>query len=386
MNLVTSSKTYLLFVFGLAFILLAACTPETAPKPKAEAPRETKQPVAKADWEMKWDKLVEAAKKEGKVIVYTAGAEDTRIAFGEGFKKKFGIDSEWVGGRGPELSEKIMMERRAGLRVVDVLIGASQPAVVTLKPAGALVRLEPELVLPEVTNPKAWLFGEFPWLDKDHYTMSFLAYPDTSFVINMDYVKLEEVASFKDLLNPKWKGKLVMDDPTLPGSGASFFIAVKRIMGLDYLRELAKQEPFLTRDRRLMIEWAARGKYPIGIAPHTPFIPEFQRAGIPLEIGRPKEGTYVSQGIGILSLLEGAPHPTAARVFANWILTKEAQTAHAKATLQQSFRDDISVDYLPPLRKRDPNSKYFALVTEEYLLNYNDDLKKTQEIFGFLKK
>lgn len=375
----------ILFSLAFASVLLAACSQRTPSRPETTPLNVISDPAKIAPWEVKWEALLGIAKKEGKVIIYTAGGEDTRKALGEGFTRKFGIATEWVGGRGPELSEKIMMERRAGLHVVDVLIGASQPALMTLKPAGALTPLEKELILPEVINPKAWFLGEFPWLDKDHYIMSFMAYPDTSYVINTDFVKPGEAASFNDLLNPKWKGKLVMDDPTFPGSGGSLFIAVNKVMGPDYAKALAKQEPLLTRDRRLLIEWVARGKYSIGIAPHTPFIPEFQRAGVPLEIGRPKEGSYVASGIGVLSLINEAPHPNAARVFVNWVLTKEAQIAHAKETLQQSYRDDIPVDYLPPIRRRDPNMKYFPLVTEEYLQNYNDNLKKAQEIFGFLK-
>lgn len=371
----------------LTILLLAACSKGIQSEPqKFSTPPPAEAASSKANWEVKWDKTVAAAKKEGKIVIYSSGGEETRTVFGDGLKKKFGLETEWVGGRGPELSEKIMMERRAGLHIVDVLIGASQPALMTLKPAGALQKLETELILPEVIDPKAWLLGEFPWLDRDHYIMSFMAYPDTTYVMNTDMVKPADLTSFKELLNPKWKGKIVMDDPTFPGSGGAFFIGISKIMGLDFMRELVKQEPFLTRDRRLLIEWVARGKYAIGLAPHTPFIPEFQNAGAPLAIGRPKEGSYFSSGIGILSLVNEPPHPNAARVFANWILTKEAQIAHANITQQQSYRDDIPVDYLPPIRQRDPNIKYFPLVTEEYLQNYNDNLKLSVDIFGPLKK
>lgn len=343
------------------------------------------QTMQKAAWEIKWEKLVDAAKKEGRLIIYSGVGEESRTVLGEMFRAKFGINIEWVGGQGPELSTKIMMERRGGLRAVDVLIGASQPALITLKPTGALDPLEPELILPKIIDPKAWFLGQFPWLDRDHYIMSFLAYPDTGYIYNKDFVKPQELSSFRDLLDPKWKGKIVMFDPTFPGAGAALFIATNKIMGSDYMRELAKQEPLLTRDRRVQIEWIARGKYLVGVAPHTPFILEFQKAGVPIEIGRPAEGSYVSSGIGILSLLNEAPHPNAARVFANWLLTRETQAAHSRATQMQSFRDDIPVDYLEPPRRRDPNMKYFVLVTEEYLLNYNDYLAKSQEIFRLLK-
>lgn len=385
-------QTFLRYYFPCGFLiitllLLASCSGGTTSKPEAAPAKPVvSDSTAKADWEIKWDKWVEAAKKENRLVIYSSGGEDTRKAFGEGFKNRFGIESEWVGGRGPELSEKIMTERRAGLHIVDIVIGASQPLYVTLKPSGAVQKLEQELILPEVTDPKAWFLGEFPWLDKDHYIMSFMAYPDTTFIVNTDMAKAQEVSSFKNILNPKWKGKLVMDDPTFPGSGGAFFIGVAKIMGMDYMRELAKQEPLLTRDRRLLIEWVARGKYAIGIAPHTPFIPEFQRAGVPLEIGRPAEGSYFSSGIGILAMMSESPHPNAARVFVNWALSKEGQIAHAKETLQQSYRDDIPVDYLPPIRVRDPKMNYFPLVTEEYLQNYNDNIKKAQEIFGALNK
>ncbi|MDP2643734.1 MAG: extracellular solute-binding protein [Desulfobacterales bacterium] len=339
-----------------------------------------------APWEAQWEKTVAAAKKEGKVVIYSSGGKETQTAFGDGLKKNFGIETDWVGGRGPALSEKIMRERSAGLHIADVVIGASQPALMTLKPAGALQKLEGELILPEVIDPKAWLYGEFPWLDKDRYILAFMAYPDTTYIMNTNMVPPSELTSFKDLLDPKWKGKIVMDDPTFPGSGGAFFIGISKIMGLDFMRQLVKQEPVLTRNRRLLVEWVARGKYAIGLAPHTPFLAGFQNAGAPLAIGRAKEGSYFNSGIGILSLMKEAPHPNAARVFANWILTKEAQIAHAKITQQQSYRDDIPIDYLAPIRRRDPDIKYTRLVTEEYLQNYRSNLKLSKEIFEPLKK
>lgn len=379
----------------LVLLVITACAPKPAASPTVATPAPAVAPApaapaaqapAKKSWEEEWEKLVAAAKQEGKVIIYTAGGQETRRVLGERFKERFGINTEWVGGRGPELSEKIMMERRARLHMADVLIGASQPALMTLKPAGALDPLEPVLILPEVTDPKGWFLGKFPWLDKDHYIVSFVAYPDTTCIFNTEQVKPEELRSFRDLLHPKWKRKMVMDDPTFPGMGGAFFIAVEKVMGLDYLRELAKQEPVLTRDRRQLVEWVAYGKYPLGLAPHTHPVAEFQMAGAPIEVGRPVEGGWLSSGSGLVSLLNKAPHPNASRVFINWILTKEAQLAHTKASLQASFRDDIPMDYLPAVRRRDPNVKYFILVTEEYCLNYDANMKKAQEIFGPLKK
>src|SRR3972149_2861201 len=98
-----------------------------------------------------------------------------------------------------------------------------------------------------------WWEGKLRWVDPDHKILVFIAFPIPWAVINTDLVKPEEINSYKDLLNPKWKGKIILLDPTMTGpSGKLFSTSVKFLVGIEFWRDLAKQEPVITRDSRVV--------------------------------------------------------------------------------------------------------------------------------------
>ncbi len=385
----------------LIALVIAACTPNvpsestgTTPAgsvPKPAAATESASSVAgsaKEAWEEKWGAVLEAAKREGKVVVYGAPAAEVRSAMIQSFKAKYGIPLEYISISGPESAAKIQAERRARLYLVDVLLGASAPGQNILKPDGAFDPLEPALILPEVTDKKNWWEGELPWVDADHYRLAFSIYVSVPLVINTQMVKPEEIKSWRDLLNPKWKGKITIVDPTKNNSGNVTIVSLAwKLMGMDYVRELAKQELVITSDRRMPVEWVARGKYPIVLAPYNEAVVEFIQAGAPLMEIVPAEGTHQTGGSGYLSLMNGAPHPNAARVFLNWLLTKETQTLYSKQMGVQSAREDVPTEHLTPLVIRRAGVPYFATWREDFLLTSEQRLKLGQEIFGpYLKK
>ena len=98
----------------------------------------------------------------------------------------------------------------------------------------------------------------------------------------------------------------------------------------------------------------------------------------------PKEGTYLSGSTGDVGIINRAPHPNAARLFANWLLTKEGQTLWSKAELVQSARLDVPTDFLPVEKIRDPKVKYLWADSEEFLLQQPEQGKIAREIFGRL--
>lgn len=159
------------------------------------------------------------------------------------------------------------------------------------------------------------------------------------------------------------------------------------IMDLDFHRQLAKQDLIITRDPRAHVEWVARGKYPIVMAPHVDAVADFQKAGAPLKWISPKEGAYLSAGAsGTLSYFDRAPHPNAAKIFVNWFMTREGLTVFSKAVLTQSARRDVPTDFLYPEGIRDPAVKYFDSNTEEALEKQLAMVKIALEIYGPLLK
>ncbi len=378
-------------IIALALLLLlTACTsqPALSPTPgQATLPAATAivpSPKAEKPAAAEWDSLVAEAKKEGQVIFLSTLPPSARQALAEGLKAKYGIDIEWVTGRGSELAEKLRVQRQAGLYQADLFMAGSEVPATSLKPGGYLDPIDKLLVLPEVADVKSWYGGQLNWVDKEkRYVFINSLYPGQTLAVNTEMVKPGDIKSWRDILDPKWKGKIVINDPTAPGNGARWFGVVGTvIMGLDFMRELAKQEPVFSRDQRLPVEWVARGKNAIVLGPQVPTVTEFRKAGAPIGWVVPSEGTYLSGGSTSLSLINQAAHPKAAQVFINWLLTKEGATILARETLFQSARLDVPTDFLSPEETRDPNQKYFVGEDEDFLVKQVDHMRTAKDIFG----
>ncbi|MBI4332406.1 MAG: extracellular solute-binding protein [Chloroflexi bacterium] len=349
-------------------LLLVACgqpaTPEGASTPAGGSPAVKTRPA----WEDDWDRTLAAARKEGTVSVYVSTGGDWVAAIAEVMSKRYGITVETVVARVAELNERIMREQRSRVYHVDVVrdgIVVSE----TLIPENMLEPLDKALMLPEVIDPKVWWRGGLTYLDEDTKTnFAHQEYVNQGIAFNKDMVKPGEIKSWNDLLDPKWKGKIAISDPTTGGTGQSLSMMVAyKIMGWDYLNRLVKQEPVPSRDNRLMTEWVARGKYPLLIAP-PPTAIEFINAGTPIDYAIVAEGTYLTVGGGYLSLLKTSPHPNAARVFINFFLTREGQTIYSRASGYQSSRVDVPTDHLMPSFVRQPGIKYPSALEKEYRL------------------
>lgn len=370
----------ILACLGLAAMLLTlACAPKATPAPVAPTPAKPSQ----AAWELEWARVVAAAQREGRVVVYTPLAPEARTALGERFKEKYGIAVEWVSASPSALTQKVLTERRAGIYDVDVIVTGTSTQAATLKPAGVTEPLESTIILPEVKDPNAWYGGDLLWVDKGRHLLGFLGYLEPALVINTDVVKEGEIKAYKDLLDPKWKKRIIIQDPTIAGSALWWFSAVSsRIMDIDYMRQLARQEPVVSRDFALAGRWLAQGKYPVGIAIKTGVIAELIKAGAPVKVVIPEEGTYLVRGGGIVSLVNRAPHPNTARAFINWLLTREAQAIYSKAELSQSARNDVPADFLQPALRRDPKIRYVYAEDEEAIELIPQRQKQAKEIFG----
>lgn len=331
-----------------------------------------------------WDKVVQGAKKEGKVVVYSTAPGEIRQALQSGFKEKYGIETDVVNFRGGEMGAKLLNERRAGIFLVDVYMGGSTTPITQLKPAGVLEPLDSVLILPEVKDPKAWFGEKLSWIDQDHTLLMFLGFPVPNIGYNTNMVKQEGIKSYRDFLDPRWKGKIVMNDPTVPGTAAKGFSVIGfYLMNLDYWRELAKQEPVILRDQRLQVEWVAQGRYPILFFPQSAVITDFIRAGAPVASFTPAEGTYITGASGNVSMVNRPPHPNASKVFINWVLSREGQTAFSQAFGRQSLRLDVTTEGLDPVALRQPGAKYFmGSENEEFLLKQTEQMGIAKEIFA----
>lgn len=372
----------------LMLVFISSCSPGKVPvSPGSQTLAPQPAPgTTLSGWEQQWVKLQDTGKKEGTAVIYTSSFGDPKD-LSNAFKKNYNIDLQFTAGKGDEIAQKILTERRAGLYIPDAYIGGATSVINFVKPSGAMEPLKPALILPEVTDGKFWNGGDLRWIDKDQQLLSFIEFVEQFIGINTTQAKADELKSYKDLLNPKWKGKIVINDPTVTGIGEKFTIVVGgKIMGFDYIRELAKQQPVIIRDQRLQVEWLAQGKYPIAICPKTDVFTEFLKAGAPIEYVMPVEGTSTVAGSGNVYLFKNAPHPSAARVFINWLLTKEGQTIFSRTYGAPSARVDVSTEGFVPSMLVKPGIKYIQDDAEEMLLKAPDVRKISVEIFGPLMK
>jgi iron(III) transport system substrate-binding protein len=301
----------------------------------------------KPSWQLEWDKTVELARKEGRVVVSLPASGELRTAIENHFEKRFGIDVEPVVGRASILVRKMIDESKAGLRYMDLHIGGSESIVGGLLSENVLEPIEPLMILPEVKDPKQWWGGHI-WVDNaKRFAYSSLAYQSESLWYNSQLIRSDEVRSFDDLLSERLKGKIGLLDPRTPGSGASMWSYLREIKGEEYLKRLVEQKLALSRDQRVLAEILARGKIAIVLGltyySYAPFIKAGLPAG-PLPI--PKEGVYVSGGSGHLAILKNSPHPNAGKVFTNWFLSREGQEVYSRAMRQGTRRLDVETTWL----------------------------------------
>jgi len=333
-----------------------------------------------------WDEAVKAAKKEGRVSVKGPPGAKVRRALTSGFQKAFpGIRVEYGGGRGGELAAKIIRERRAGIYTTDVWIGGFGTQLSLLRPQGVQDPIRPALILPEVKDPKNWRDNRLEFADNDgKYAFVFVNQSGTILAYNTELVKAKDVPkSLKELLDPKWKGKIIASDPTASGPGRATFTWLYKNEGPEYIRALGKQKIVFTRDRRSQADQIARGSYLLGIAVSNVDAKPFIDAGAPLQmVWNVKEGSYASASYGGLALVNRAPHPNAAKVYINWVLGKEGQTLLANAAGWVSRRRDVPA--LDPAMELKPGVKYFRIYTEDVTFIYKTKpyRKLMKEAFG----
>ena len=294
-----------------------------------------------------WDRIVEAAKREGKVVVSIPPSRKLRRAMEVAFTRRYGIGVEFVSVRSGASIQKIISETKAGIQYVDLHVGGTESAVTALLAEEALEPMEPYFVLTEVKDPKQWWGGHI-WVDNaKRFIYPFAAYQTVSLWCNANEYTPAEFQSFDDLLNPKLHGKIGISDPRTPGPGNSIWSHMLLVKGEEYLKNLVAQKLFVARDLRLLGENLSSAKIAvtlgIGYSELLPFI----KTGLPVvPLPYPKEGLYTTGGNGHLMVIKNPPHPNAAKVFANWLLGRDGQELFGRTMAVGSRRLDVDTNWL----------------------------------------
>ncbi|MBI4287824.1 MAG: extracellular solute-binding protein [Chloroflexi bacterium] len=373
-------KRLLLSLAVGAAVLAMACAPKGAPAPQAPAPAtlapvatptSNLSPVRQAQGELPtsqdaaWAKVVETAKKEGQINVYTWGwTGDTGVSIARAFENRYGVKVNLITGRGAEFIERIKTETRMGSVTADMFEGASAHSE-NMRLAGLLTQAGD---LPVLRDKSVFSADPFMFSPEGYYLVENQFY--LALYINTNLVKPgEEPKAWADLLEPKWKGKIIWADPVVSVSSSYFavMIAEKR-MGLDFLEKLGKQDLMFDPSTPGVASKIARGEAWVGYT-DTNAVSPIALEGGPIRIIDTKEGVFAN-GLA-LGPVKNGPHPNATRLLINWMLGPEGQDIYTKAKGVLTVRKDVP-DHQPKavqLKPQNPvfiGSKYNDLVAKTF--------------------
>ena len=349
--------------------------------------------AAQPAWRAEWDKTVAAAEKEGVVSVYIFDAgpltEETVHAFERAYPK---IKVSQLRGRGNDLGPRLVAERRAGKYIADLFAGGKGTAFATLYVGKILDPIKPILLLPDVLDETKWWRGAHKYVDPENkYVFVYIGNAGgVEINYNSKLVNPREFSSYWDLVQPKWKGRIVAADPRMRGmDNPVLFFYYHAKLGPEFIKKLyGEMEVSIARDYRQPVDWLAAGKFSLCIPCVSDEMDKAMEQGLPVgQILNLKEGGTLSSSGGTLSLLQNAPHPNAVKVFVNWLLSREGQAQVQNGrkgrprTGSNSLRIDIPKNDLPEEIQRKGSADYFD-ADDDNVADRRPADKLFNEIFG----
>jgi len=311
---------------------------------------------------------VDAARKEGKVVWYTSLALPTAERLAKAFEAAYpGIKVELNRTGSERILQRVMQELQANIKTVDVIHTSD---------AGHFVMLKDKKLLARHTPPGV---ERFPagFKDRDGYyyglraTVNAIAY-------NTRVVSAAEAPkTWKDLLDPKWKGKMVTAHPGYSGVIATHVLALVKLLGWDYFKQLARNQLMLVQSANDPSGVVASGERPVAVDGGDYTFYQIKKKGNPVEIVYPKEG--VPLVISPTAIMAFAPHPSAARLFTDFSFGRELQQLMADSEGLYTGHPDVTY----PADKPKLSELKLLTVDPDELLKRNEEIKKRfVEFFG----
>jgi iron(III) transport system substrate-binding protein len=310
--------------------------------------------------------VLELARKEGKVVWYSSLGLSLAQKLCDTFNKKsLGVICELNRDGSERIFQKVMQEAGANLAIADVVHTSDISHYLDFKAKGMLAKYAPA--------GSDRFRQEFR--DRDGFYVVLRGTPYVIAVNTQKVAKADAPKRWKDLLDPKWKGKLVHAHPGYSGVVVTGMTGLLGAFGWDYYAALAKNNPLVVQSAEDPPMKVSGGEAWIGVAGEYNFY-RAAKKGNPIEIVFPEEGVpFVSSANAILAR---APHPNAARVFTDWLFGKEAQ---------QILADDglyVPNDEVTYAKDKRPMKELKLLPAEaEEVLKRNEEIKtKFRELFG----
>lgn len=314
------------------------------------------------------DARVEAAKKEGKVVWYTSLALPTAEKIGKLFEAAYpGIKVEVQRTGSQRILQRVMQETQANLKIVDVIHTSDAGHFVLLKEKKLLMKYSPAGI------------DVFPasFKDKDGYyftlraTVNVIAY-------NTKLVPAAEAPKgWKDLLDPKWRGKMVTAHPGYSGVISTHVLALVQLYGWDYFKQLAQNRPMLVQSAVDPSTVVASGERAVAANGGDYTFYQMKKKGNPVAIVFPKEG--VPLVVSPTAITAFAPHPNAAKLFTDFIFSRPIQQVLADSEGLYTGHPDVSY----PADQPKLSELKLLQVDAEELEKRNEEIKtRFVEFFG----
>jgi iron(III) transport system substrate-binding protein len=275
--------------------------------------------------------LIEAAKKEGKVILYSAMDLPVGEKLGKAFEAKYpGIEVQIERSGSERLFQRIGQEVSSNIHACDVINSSDASHFITWKRNNWLAPFVTEDIaqyfLPAYRDPEGMFAVSRIWL--------------SSIAYNTNLVKPEDAPkSYADLLDPKWAGKMVKAHPAYSGTIMTATFQLVRELGWDYLDKLSKQRVMQVQSSTDPPKKLSLGERAVMADGNEYGVVLLKEAGQPVEPVYPTEGTpTVSGPTGIFAT---APHPNAARLFQAWLHTRETQQYFIDFSAQYSVHQQV---------------------------------------------
>ena len=314
----------------------------------AALPAFAQSPDQVRGWKAEWDKTVAAANKEGKVVVVMSPTPGRRNYLLETWKADYPqIELSLSIGAGTFV-QQVVTERNAGSYLWDVFHTGPNSGHVAVQ-AGLLDELRPELILPEVKDPAIWGGWDNVFYDKDRSRILALYNDLQSPYYNAKSVSPDRVkqVGLKVLLEPQYKGKIVWFDPRAAGPGAPFLALIKHVLGEEGMwKVIVDQDPIFVPNLNESAQAMVRGKAVIAIGgQRKQNLQSYIEAGIAVDMrdfGNTPETAFLGTDGGCVGVFSKRPHPNAARVFVNWLMTKRVSEGISRADKYDARRADIA--------------------------------------------
>lgn len=368
-------------IFGIILVVLIAlvsCTPQvtstpsatTAPsvQPKVSTPTSNVPPPASQE-DAAFAKIVEAARKEGKVTAYSFNwVGDTGLAVQKAFESKYGIKLDIITGRGAEFQERIKTEKRLRQQVGDFTEGSTLLNN-SMKMDGLLADVSADM--PVLKEKGVW-FAEPTTVDPQAKTNLLWRLIVFSPYVNTREVKSGDIPkSWKDFLDPKWVNKMSFTDPNI-GPGTNQYMVVLMENGVwneDFIKALYKQKLLFPGSVPDEFNMLARAERVLMVRGSDSDVGKFAVEGAPVQAIDIKEGVVYSTGS--MAAIAGGPNPNSTRVLMNWLLSKEGQIVTGKAQNMQMLRKDV-----PDFRPKAAQVQFSKTFVENI-----DNLNKATQMF-----